>query len=278
MLQKKALAIHDISCVGRCSLTVALPILSAAGVETAILPTAVLSTHTGGFTGYTFRDLTEDIPAITAHWKTLGRTYDAVYTGYLGSFRQLALVGEIFDMLGKDTLRFVDPVMADNGKLYPGFTEEFAAGMRALCEKADVVVPNITEASFMLNLPYRESYDKAYIEGLLRALTDMGPKAAILTGVSFEKGKLGAAAYDKTEGKFYYYFSEEVEGYFHGTGDVFGSALLSALMNNRHLSEAIRVAVDFTLGSILRTKAEGTEARYGVDFEHGLGTIAALAE
>ena len=278
MLQKKALAIHDISCVGRCSLTVALPILSAAGIETAILPTAVLSTHTGGFTGYTFRDLTEDIPAITEHWKTLGRTYDAVYTGYLGSFRQLALVEEIFDMLGTDTLRFVDPVMADNGKLYPGFTEEFAAGMRALCEKADVVVPNITEASLMLKTPYRESYDKAYIEGLLRALTDMGPKVAVLTGVSFEKGKLGAAAYDKTEGRFYYYFAEEVEGYFHGTGDVFGSALLSALLNNRHISEAIRVAVDFTLGSILRTKAEGTEARYGVDFEHGLGTIAALAE
>ncbi len=279
MIQKKALAIHDISCVGRCSLTVALPILSAAGIETAILPTAVLSTHTGGFTGYTFRDLTEDIPSIVEHWKTLGRHYDAVYTGYLGSFRQLALVEEIFDtMTDQSTLRFVDPVMADNGKLYPGFTEEFAAGMKKLCEKADVVVPNITEASLMLEIPYREEYDKAYIEDLLRNLTAMGPRMAVLTGVSFEKGKLGAAAYDKEEGRFYYYFGEEVEGYFHGTGDVFGSALLAALLSDRSLSEAIRVAVDFTLGSILRTKAEGTEARYGVDFEHGLGTISALSE
>lgn len=278
-MQKRALAVHDISCVGRCSLTVALPILSSVGVETAVLPTAVLSTHTGGFTGYTFRDLTDDITPIVEHWKTLGLHYDAIYTGYLGSFRQLELVSSLFDDLASsDTLIMVDPVMADNGKLYAGFSEDFPKGMCDLCRKAKLVVPNLTEASLMLGIPYREDYDKAYVEDVLRALTDLGPDMAVLSGISFEKGKVGAAAYEKKSGKIYYYFSDHVDGYFHGTGDVFGSALLAGLMTGHPLSESIRIAVDFTLGSILRTKKDGTDIKYGVNFEGGLGGLISACE
>lgn len=276
-MQKRALAIHDISCVGRCSLTVALPILSAVGVETSVLPTAVLSTHTGGFTGYTFRDLTDDVEPIVAHWKTLGLRFDSIYTGYLGSFRQLALMEALFDALAtEDTLVMVDPVMADNGKLYSGFSPDFPRGMRELCKKARLVVPNLTEASLMLGIPYRESYDRAYVEEILRALTDLGPDMAVLSGISFEEGRVGAAAYDKKRNEFYYHFSDRVDGYFHGTGDVFGSALLSALLSGRDLASGIRIAVDFTLSSILRTKADGTDIKYGVNFEGGLKDLIAV--
>jgi len=275
-MQKRALAVHDISCVGKCSLTVALPIISAAGIETSVLPTAVLSTHTGGFTGYTYRDLTSDIKPIMEHWKALGLKVDAIYTGYLGSFEQLRLVEELFDTFGgkDDTLILVDPVMADNGVFYTSFTPEFAKGMAKLCGKADIIVPNLTEAAFMLGEAYVGSgYDRAYIEGLLLRLSALGPKKVVLSGVTYEKGKLGAAAYDAETGKYSYYFEDEVEGYFHGTGDVFGSALLAALMNGKTLDEAIKITVSFTVAAIKRTKAAGSDIRYGVDFENCLGDL-----
>jgi pyridoxine kinase len=171
--QKRIAAIHDISCFGKCSLTVALPIISAADIEVSVIPTAVLSTHTGGFTGYTFRDLTDDMLPIARHWKSLGLEFDAIYTGYLGSFRQLDIVSEIIDMLKtQDTLIVVDPVMADNGRLYASFPDTFPEGMKKLCSKADVVVPNITEASLMLEIPYEEGpYTDEHIEGMLRGLS-----------------------------------------------------------------------------------------------------------
>lgn len=273
-MQKRVLAVHDISCVGKCSLTVALPILSAAGIETSVLPTAVLSTHTGGFEGYTFRDLTEDIRPITAHWKALDLKMDAVYTGYLGSFEQLTLVrGLIQDFRGPNTVVLVDPVMADNGKLYPLFTMDFVAGMKTLCGTADIIVPNLTEASLMLGQEYRESYDPAYIETMLKKLASIGPRKVVLSGVSFEDGKLGAAAYDSTTDTVSYYFAERVDGYYHGTGDVFGSALLSAVMNGFSLADSIRVAVEYTVGAIRRTKAAGTDIRYGVDFENEIPNL-----
>ncbi|NCB52767.1 MAG: pyridoxamine kinase [Clostridia bacterium] len=274
-MQKRALAVHDISCVGKCSLTVALPIISAAGIETSVLPTAVLSTHTGGFTGYTYRDLTSDVKPIIEHWKSLGLKVDAIYTGYLGSFEQLRLVEELFDTFkNEDTLILVDPVMADNGKFYTSFTPEFAKGMAKLCGKADIIVPNLTEAAFMLGEEYvGAGYDRAYIEGLLLRLSALGPKKVVLSGVSYEKGKLGAAAYDAETEKYCYCFEDEVEGYFHGTGDVFGSALLAALMNGKTLDEAIKITVSFTVAAIKRTKAAGSDVRYGVDFENCLGDL-----
>jgi pyridoxine kinase len=278
MPQKRVITIQDISCVGKCSLTVALPILSAAGIETSILPTAILSTHTGGFTGYTFRDLTEDVEPITEHWKTLNLTTDAIYTGYLGSERQQQLIADIFRTFrSKDTLILVDPAMADQGKLYPAFDEAFALGMRDLCSLADLIAPNITEAAFMLQKEYPgENYDQPWIEETLRELSALGPAQVVLTGVSFEPGRLGAAAFDRTSEQFDYYFTERVEGYYHGTGDIYSSALLAAILNDKPLAEAIRIACEFTVGAIRRTRKAATDPKYGVDFEHELGALINL--
>ena len=272
MKQKRVAAIHDISCFGKCSLTVALPILSAAGIEATVLPTAVLSTHTGGFTGYTFRDLTEDIRPIEKHWKSIPIAFDAIYSGYLGSFEQLELVEEFYrEFKGPDTLILTDPVMADNGKLYASFAPEFPAGMAKLCGKADLIMPNITEATLMLGEEYPgDEYDRDYIEKLLKKLAELGPSQVVLTGVSFEEGKLGSASYDRKSGEFGFAFSEKIEGYYHGTGDVYGSALAAAILRGKPLAEAIGVAVDFTVEAIRRTKEAGTDIRFGVDFEESL--------
>ncbi len=274
--QKRALAVHDISCFGRCSLTVALPVLSAAGIETSVLPTAVLSTHTGGFTGYTFRDLTEDIPAIAAHWKKLGLRFDAIYTGYLGSPEQLEMVSHLIDdFRGENTLVCVDPVMADSGKLYPAFGPDFPHGMARLCGRADVIVPNLTEAAFLLGEPYRKGpYGKDYVEGLLRRLAALGPKTVVLTGVWFEPKTLGCAVYDAGSDSVSYVMSERIGGSYHGTGDVFASALLGARMNGFSPADAARIAVDFTVESIRRTHSAGTDVRFGVNFEAGLARYA----
>ncbi len=270
--QKRIAAIHDISCFGKCSLTVALPIISAAGIEVSVIPTAVLSTHTGGFTGYTFRDLTDDMLPIARHWKSLGLEFDAIYTGYLGSFRQLDIVSEIIDMLKTpDTLIVVDPVMADNGRLYASFPETFPEGMKKLCSKADVVVPNITEASLMLEIPYSEGpYAAEDINRMLRGLSALGPKTAVLTGVYFDGSGLGAAFYDAASDKTDFALSERVEGYYHGTGDIFASALTAGLLAGLGTAGAVRAAVDFTAGAIRRTWEAGTDVRYGVNFEAGI--------
>jgi pyridoxine kinase len=267
--QKRIVAIHDISCFGRCSLTVALPILSAAGIETSVIPTAVLSTHTGGFTGYTFRDLTHDIRPISEHWRSLGLEFDSIYTGYLGSFEQLDIVSEFFDdFRTQNNIILVDPVMADNGKLYPSFSPDFPKGMLKLSQKADIIVPNITEAAFLLDRPYNPGpYTEKYIEDLLTELSSIGPERIVLTGVFFDDRHLGAACLDKTTGKISFAFEEKIEGYYHGTGDVFGSALLAALLNGFDLADSTKVAVDFTVESIRKTKAAGTDVRFGVNFE-----------
>jgi pyridoxine kinase len=278
MTQKRVITIQDISCIGKCSLTVALPILSAAGIETSILPTAILSTHTGGFTGYTFRDLTEDVEPITEHWKALGIDVDAIYTGYLGSEEQQHLIAGIFrDFRQKGTVILVDPAMADQGKLYPAFDEKFALGMRDLCALADIIVPNLTEASFLLEKPYPgEDYDRSYIETTLQELSALGPRQVVLTGVSFESGRLGAAAYDRNLDHFDYYFTERVEGYYHGTGDIYSSALLAGILKGKSLADSICIACEFTVAAIRRTRDAGTDPKFGVDFEHELATLIKL--
>lgn len=270
--QKRVLAIHDISCIGRCSLTVALPIISAAGFETSVLPTAVLSTHTGGFEGFTYRDLTEDINPISDHWQSLNLTFDSLYSGFLGSFEQIDLVANLFERFrSEDTLIMVDPVMADNGLLYSIYSPEMAKGMAKLCAQADIIVPNLTEAAFILDEEYKgENYTQEDIETLLRKLAALGPKQVVLTGVSFESNKLGAAAYNSETDKISYAFNEKINGYFHGTGDVFGSTLLSALLNGFPLEEAIQIAVDYTHQCIVLTVATEQERRYGVCFERAL--------
>ncbi len=270
--QKKVLAIHDISCAGRCSLTVALPILSVAGFDTRVLPTAVLSTHTGGFEGYTYRDLTSDIVPITDHWQTLNIQFDALYSGFLGSFEQIELVADIFEKFKSDgTIILVDPVMGDNGKLYKTYTPEMARDMGKLCSLADVVVPNLTEAAFLLGEDFvGEDYTKEYIEETMKKLSKMGAKKVVITGVSFGEGELGAATYDSQTGEISYAFCERVMGYFHGTGDIFGSTLLSALMCGFSLPEGAQIAVDYVEKCIELTVQMDLEKRYGVCFERAL--------
>ena len=275
MTQKRVAAIHDISCFGRCSLTVALPILSAAGIETSVMPTAVLSTHTGGFEGFTFRDLTDDLMPIAAHWASLGLHFDAIYTGFLGSFEQIDIVSKVIDAIkSADTLVMVDPVMADNGALYGLFPENFPMGMRVLCTKADVIVPNITEAALLTGQPYREGpYEPAYIEGLLARLGELGAGRVVLTGVYFDDKQLGAAVYEN--GCVEYAMAKRIPGFYHGTGDVFGSALLSGLMAGQSSAQAAKIAADFTTDSIRRTYEAATDIRFGVNFEEGLADLAA---
>ena len=192
MAYKKILTIQDISCVGQCSLTVALPIISACGVETCVLPSAVLSTHTAGFTGYTFRDLTEDMPAIKEHWMKEKILFDCVYTGYLGSTKQIEYVADIFEATKSQSgLLIVDPAMADNGKLYPGFDEIFVEAMKKLCAKADYIIPNMTEACFLTGIDYQTEYDEAYVQKIIAALQNMGCKNIIFTGISYREGYTG---------------------------------------------------------------------------------------
>ena len=266
---KRVAAIHDISGFGKCSLTVALPIISAAGIEVSVLPTAVLSTHTGGFTGFTYRDLTEDMQPIADHWKSLKISFDAIYTGFLGSFEQLDLVTKFFETFKtKDSLILVDPVMADNGELYKIFSPEFALGMRKICEKADIIVPNLTEAALLIGETYNPGpYSQSYIENTLKKLSALGPQRVVLTGVFFDDETLGAATYDALSGAIAYTFEKRIPGYYHGTGDVFGSALLSAVMNDFPLDEAAAIAVRFTASAILKTALAGTDIRFGVNFE-----------
>ena len=271
MNEKKLLTIQDISCVGQCSLTVALPVISAMGIETAILPSAILSTHTGGFTGYTFHDLTEDIPAIKEHWKKENIRFDAFYTGYVGSVKQLEYISDIMDELRKpDSIIIVDPVMGDKGKLYPGFEPSFAKEMAKLCKKADVIVPNLTEAAFMLDEEYIESgHTKEYIERILKKLMALGCKNALLTGVNLEPGKLGIAAYNGETNQITYYFRDLINGMFHGTGDVFASSFAGAMTLGKSVDEAGKIAVDFTVDAIAKT-IDDKSHWYGVKFELAL--------
>lgn len=262
---KRILTIQDISCFGQCSLTVALPILSACGVETVIIPSAVLSTHTGGFSGFTFRDLTDDIPAIAAHWKKEGIDFDAIYTGYLGSVRQIDMVTDIFRTLSRpDCIKIVDPAMADNGKLYFGFDEEYAAAMKRLCVKADIVLPNITEACFMTGVEYKEKYDEAYVREVLDALENAGMKNVVLTGVSYNEETTGVIV--KSCDKMDYYTHRRLPVGSHGTGDIFASAFSGALLRGKGELGAARVAANYTLRCIENTAGDENH-RYGVKFE-----------
>ncbi len=270
MQQKRVAAIHDISGFGKCSLTVALPILSAAGIETSVIPTAVLSTHTGGIEGFTYRDLTNDMLKFANHWHSLNLKFDSIYTGFLGSYEQIDIVSSIFDLLkSSNTLIMVDPCMADNGELYKIYSDKMVEGMSKLCAKANIIVPNITEACFMLGKEYKQGpYTKDYIKSLLTELTSLGCEKIVLTGVWFDNDKLGAACYDKVTKTVEYAFNNRIDGSYHGTGDVFASALLAGLLNNFTLIESTQIAVDFTYSAILKTAKAHTDTRFGVNFEN----------
>lgn len=265
MSYKRVLTIQDISCVGQCSLTVALPIISACGVETGIIPSAILSTHTAGFSGFTFRDLTSDIPEIEKHWIKENIKFDAVYTGYLGSTEQIDYVKSIMDSTGKaDSMNIVDPAMADNGKLYPLFNDEYVNAMKTLCAKADIVIPNITEASFLTDTEYKEVYDADYVKELCDKLHALGATTVVMTGVSYGDATTGVVVSEN--GSFDYYEHKKISKGCHGTGDVYASAFCGALMRGKTKFDAAKIAADYVVKCIENT--QGDESHwYGVKFE-----------
>lgn len=262
-MTKRILTIQDISCVGQCSLTVALPVISACGVEAAILPGSVLSTHTGGFTGFTFKDLTEEMPKIRAHWEKEGISFDAVYTGYLSETQIPQSIDIIDSCARKGAPIIVDPAMADNGKLYYGFGEDFPSKMAKLCAKADYVLPNITEAAYLTgNEIILSGYDEKYIDTLLKGLVKLGAKNALLTGVSFDEKSLGIALYDGKRTEFY--FNERINKSLHGTGDIYASVFTGALMRGVSPIEAAALGADFVVECIKNTPDSHS---YGACFE-----------
>lgn len=268
---KKILTIQDISCVGQCSLTVALPIISACGIETCILPSAILSTHTYQFKNYTFRDLTSDLPLIKEHWQKEQLTFDAFYTGYIGSSKQIEYIKDIIDTFKtNNNFVVVDPAMADHGSLYYGFDLEFVKNMRTLCAKADFIVPNITEACLLVDKPYLETYTEKDILELLKELTKLGVNKVLLTGVSFNKQQLGCAMYDKEKDEYKTYFNELVPKMFHGTGDIYASCFVGSLVRGKSFYEAAKIAVDFTVDAIKNTLDDADTHWYGVHFEKSL--------
>ncbi|MBQ6824424.1 MAG: pyridoxamine kinase [Clostridia bacterium] len=275
-MYQKVLTVQDISCFGQCSLTVALPILSACGMETVILPTAILSNHTAGFKGFTVHDLTDELPAIHRQWQEEGIRFDAAYTGYLGSVEEVDSVKAIMDtMLTEEGLRIVDPAMADNGKLYPAFGQAYVEAMKSLCFSADILLPNITEACLLAGMEYREQYDRAYIDALLTALTEKGAKTVVLTGVSYAEGKTGVVVYE--EGNYYYYEHEKIAKGSHGTGDVYASAFVGAVMNGKNAVEAAKIAADYTVQCIRNTQDDPAHW-YGVKFEPALPKLIQALE
>ncbi len=273
----RIVTIQDISSLGKCSLTVALPLISAMGVECAVLPTAVLSTHTA-FDGFTFRDLTEDLQKTADHWKSQQIHFDAIYTGYLGSIEQVDIVKNFLDTFGdRGAIAIVDPCMADNGNLYKGFSMDFVGQMAELCGKANIITPNLTEAHFLLNLPYKNSdYDEDYIKDIVVRLANLGSRKVILKGIEFTedqksvkgtKEKIGILCYDSLSEKFSWYFHKKMPQNFHGTGDIFASVLTGGIMRGLPLENAATLAADFVAQSIKTTLSHPDYNWYGVDFE-----------
>ena len=271
MAYQRILTIQDISCAGQCSLTVALPILSACGHETAALPTAVLSTHTGRFQGYTFRDLTDDIPGIQAHWEREGLDFSAVYTGYLASARQIALVRDVIrSRLRPGGVLIVDPAMADDGRLYSGFGTDVVDAMRMLCAGADYLLPNVTEAALLAGMDYREEFDRAYAERLAAGAAASARQTVILTGVGFEPGKTGFLLWKDGESSYYAHEKSVCGGY--GTGDVFAAAFTGALLSGIGTEQAARIAAEYTGHCAART-AQDPAHWYGLEFEPELSWL-----
>lgn len=270
-MQKRALAIHDVSCEGRCSLTVALPVLAACGIHTAALPTALLSTHTGVFTGYSCLDLTEEMHRILHHWDSLPLRFDGLYSGFLGSYEQIELVGGVLEKYKRQgSLTLVDPVMGDHGVLYATYTREMAGGMGELCRQADVIVPNATEACILLDRPYVDAPGDTQVRGLLEALAaKFGCSQVIITGVH-RGDELGAASFCAADGSVTFAGAPRLPHVFYGTGDVFASALFAGMLHGQNAGQAVQTAVSFTHEAMLHTIENGLPLHYGVAFEQAL--------
>ena len=261
----KILTIQDISCVGQCSLTVALPIISACGVETCVLPSAVLSTHTAGFKNFTFRDLSVDMQQIFTHWQSENILFDGIYTGYLGSAKQIDLILNNKDKLIKEGgCLIVDPAFADNGKLYPAFDNQYVNDMKRLVSNCDYLIPNLSEACFLTGIEYKTVYNEDYIKTVIQALVSLGAKSIVLTGVSFEDGYTGVYSYHN--GVYNYYKHKLLPNSCHGTGDIYASAFSGALFKGKTIFEASKIAADFAVSSIIATSNDSSHW-YGAKFE-----------
>lgn len=270
---KRIASIQDLSCIGKCSLGIALPVLSVMGIECAALPTAVLSAHTA-FDSFCVRDMTDCLRDVAAQWERMALAFDAVYTGYLASETQVALVQSFADRFGQRLL-FVDPVMADHGRLYTGFSDDFPAHMRGLCRRADVITPNVTEACLLTGTEYRERQDEPYLRRLLESLMELGPKTAIVTGLRPDGEHMGVASMEQS-GAFSLYPTPYYPSVFHGTGDLFAAACVGALTLGHTPPNAIRFAADY-VAETLRVTREDPDARwYGVNFEQTLARLPAM--
>ena len=275
MSTPRVAAIHDMSGFGRCSLTVAIPILSAMGIQCCPLPTAFLSTHTGGFEGFTFLDMTDELPKVAAHWKSLGLGFQAVYSGFLGSERQIAIVEDFLrEFRGSDTVAVIDPVMGDHGEVYQTYTPAMCAGMARLAELADVITPNLTETALLLGIPYGElPVGEAGCREIVERLSLDGRRSVVLTGASTAPELTGAMCFDAKTGRTEAVQTRRVPQEFHGTGDVFASVLTGALVQGASLPDAVRQAVDFVRACAERTAKAGIPMREGVEFEPLLGLL-----
>lgn len=266
---KRIVSMQDLSCVGKCSLSIALPVLAAMGIECACLPTQLLSAHTV-FDGFYSRDLSDSFSPITRHWEQAGLSFDGIYTGFLGSATQvegaLSLVKK-YRREGK--LCFIDPVMADQGALYHGIDPEFPAAMLELCKNAQIITPNITEACLLTGLPYRSSHDAAYIRSLLEGLLSLGVETAIVTGIHTDSAHMGVAAMGR-EGEMKFHFTDYIPSVFHGSGDLFASTCAGALLLGYDAAEAIALAADYVFHTIRATAADPDARWYGVNFEQTL--------
>jgi len=270
---KRIVSIQDVSCFGKCSQTVALPIISSMGVETAILPTSVLSTHTG-FTGFTFKNLSDEIYKIIEHWKKEKFEFDLIYIGYTGTEEILDLVSNFIDEFKTEKNRVVfDPAMADHGKMYAGINKEIIEKMREICKKADILRLNITESCFLLGKEYKENPSLEEIKETAKDLKKLGPKKVIITGVEKE-GKLGAVGFDGIE--YYSNFETKYDVSYHGTGDVFTSALSGSLVQGKTLEEAINIATKFTTECVRLTYEDVNGITYGVNFEQAIPYLIKL--
>ena len=275
MRTPRVAAIHDMSGFGRCSLTVAIPVLSAMGLQCCPLPTAFLSTHTGGFEGFSFLDMTDEMPRVADHWKTLDMDFKCIYSGFLGSERQIEIVSEfIRDFRQKDTVVVVDPVMGDHGAVYQTYTPAMCEGMAHLAEQADVIVPNLTEAALLLGIPYEElPTGEAGCREIVERLSLNGRRSVVLTGASAAPDLTGAMCFDAKSGQTESIQVSRVPREFYGTGDVFASVLAGALVKGTDLPEATRQAVDFVRACAERTAEQNLPIREGVDFEPLLGLL-----
>ena len=266
-------AIHDLSGFGRASLTVIIPILSTMGVQVCPLPTAVLSTHTGGFKRFCFTDLTDEMPGIIAHWKSLEIVFDAIYSGFFGVFRQVDIVRDFIDTFGRPDQRVVvDPVMGDNGKAYETMNADIIQKMRQLVAKADIITPNFTEAAFLLDRPYCDTMPEEQIKEWLVRLSDLGPEQVIVTSVPVPgKKKISSViAFERKDGRFWKVDCTYIPAYYPGTGDAFASVIVGSLLQGDSLPIALDRAVQFVSTAIRTTFGYNYPTREGVILERVL--------